>query len=87
MTASVIRKATDIDHERIEAAAERFVKRHNVDISIQLVYGDKPTVSDALENEIGSDDHLRKLWMQCWRRAVGEKRADGIVSGYIIFYV
>lgn len=80
MAWNIIRKATTEDKIAINAAAERFCNRHAI----------KPNgfdSVDAIECEIDCNEYngvyLKKLWRAVVRRALDDKRADGIAHGYV----
>jgi hypothetical protein len=97
MGISTIRKATEEDYERLEKAAVRFVKRHDIDLSPVWdgsLPGNSPApTADALHSYLDDARHddpwnnngryLWKLWIDCFRRAVDESTADAIGYGYI----
>lgn len=93
MSWSTIRKATDEDRERLQAAAHRFIQRHAEEFP--YVDCDDPDVSEnyarALEDELESSGYereergrrLRPLWRRCVRRALRSPDAEGIAYGYV----
>ncbi len=93
MSWSTIRRATEADSAAIEAAAQRFARRHNLDAG----YGDTAAMAidaniDCLRQPGQLDGgaygrSLERLWRNCQRRALGEKNADGIAYGYVGFHV
>lgn len=76
MSWSTIRKATDYDQIRLDTAARRFAKRHQ----IPLVETENPTVE--IHFAVEADSSLRPLWRRIVRYALG-CRADGIAYGYV----
>lgn len=87
MAWSAIRKATDTDSERLEAAAQRFADRHGIDVLDDA--GALFAVEMALTPGTGcsQDDedrarYLMRLWRPIVRRALG-CNADGIAYGYV----
>jgi len=74
---NIIRQADGIDRERLEAAAVRFARRHN----LSLIDGD--TMWDTLGWVVYDDPYLRKLWTACVRRALRDRRATGIAWGAV----
>ena len=88
---SVIRKATPEDFERLEIAARRFCRRNAIDVP------DDESAVEELEEYIAclcspieqeSDNRkgkrLRKNWLGCIRRALGENKAEGIACGNVL---
>lgn len=93
MAWSTIRKATADDRDAIEAAAERFIKRHGI-----KTWSDEPASStvdnhiDGLSQKDRVDGgergrYLGRLWRAAVRRALNERHADGIAYGYVGFHV
>lgn len=91
MSWSTIRRATDTDNANLEQAAERFCRRHGIEIyecSAQLA------IDCALNPGGGcgyaAEDrarHLRPLWRRIVRRVLGSPNADGVAYGYVGFHV
>lgn len=89
---STIRKATSEDTERLNAAAQRFVERHELGDDVKVVPDESSPLwyelSEYLE-VMGTDwpnwdiPKLRRLWRQCVRRALREPNAEGIAYGYV----
>lgn len=81
MAWNTIRKATETDTNKLNAAAIRFCDTHC------LNYGETPygeiSAQSAVESAIEQDAALRKLWKRVVRRALNEPTADGIAYGYV----
>jgi hypothetical protein len=91
MAINTIRKVTDEDWARIRAAAERFVKRHNIEPEFDSPYDDLmyrlgPSYGEA-DYERTERKYLDKLWTAAFRRAVRHPEADACAYGYIGYYV
>ena len=85
MTVTTIRKCTEYDIERLDHVARKFVKRHALFFVLQPEGSPWVKVSAYFENP-GLDDRgeqLKKQWLSCFRRALGEPDADTIAWGYI----
>ena len=84
---NVIRKATKSDEQALQAAAERFCKRHI------LEFDDKnfpalTSVQFEIDGERNGFDYpdavyLRSLWRAIVRRTLGHNSAEGIAYGYV----
>ena len=95
MAWSTIRKATDEEYRRLEAAAARFGTRHPS--SIYCSDGLAPSITVAgiecwLERLADSPDrdnglYLRRLWRKAVRRALRHPATDGIDYGYVGYSV
>lgn len=87
MSWSVIRKATEEDVARLNAAAERFAERHN----LRCGYLGEPVtamdIRDALNPSEPGNRYLLNLWKACIRRALRHKWAEGIAYGCVGFHV
>lgn len=84
MGIQTIRKATSEDYERLNAAAERFAERHN----IQLYDYNLPAYAQIeydieARDEYNGGPRLRRLWLGVFRRAVRHSSANAIGYGYI----
>lgn len=88
MAISTIRKITDEDNTRIEAAFASFSERHNIEIPHSLVEKFDPDYSVWSERRNGlvyGDElnRLRPLLLACFRRAVRHPSANAVGYGYI----
>jgi len=93
MAQSTIRQATAEDHARYLVTAERFANRHNIawdkvgfpiaDIEAHIDYLSAPSSS----NRPDEAKYLRRLWLQCVRRALRHSTTDGICHGYVGYQV
>lgn len=89
MAWGTIRKATEEDTQRLNAAAIRFIERHGI---TGLVYDDETAWSELGDYLAGGgwDDtgNTRTLgqWKRCIRRALREPSADGIAYGYVGYH-
>ena len=90
MTIVTIRRAMADDYDRLEAAAERFAKRHKI---TRLDY--HGSWEDTVEQHIDYLDfcgcwedaaYLRRLWRAVIRRALREPNAHGIAYGHVVYY-
>ena len=78
MSWACLRKATEEDHNRLQTTAERFAARHDMWIFADIV--------GALEVSLNIAEYrpeLKRLWLACVRRALRDKRAEGIAYGYV----
>lgn len=75
---AIIRRATLEDRERLEQAAIRFCKRHNLKpvVTPGISLGNA-AVTEAFF-QTSDNAYLRKLWRACARRALQSKSAEGI---------
>ena len=94
---STIRKATDEDRERLDAAGRRFIEKHGDRYSLNMLFmwntyeDDRSGLQSpyglacdrAADN--GDPDHprLRRIWRKAMRRALRCNYADGIAYGYV----
>ncbi len=76
---NIIRTATTDDQTRLDAAAERFMSRHNVDVngSGSASYNLELCLSDL------EDTRLVGLWRQVVKRALCDPHAEGIAYGQV----
>jgi hypothetical protein len=80
----VLRPATAEDVRVLEAAAERFARRHGVPV----VRGLRPEPAlDAVMWATSSDVDLRRRWRRVVRRVLDAPGADGIAYGAVGFEV
>lgn len=77
MTISTIRRADAADYAAVEKAAERFNARHG----ITKAY-DEQTAEEAVEFEAEHDARIKRLWQQCFCRALGEPYDRRLTIGY-----
>jgi len=82
MAIGTIRRATDEDYARLNAAALRFAKLHNLKLMADET--GVPAYA-AVETEVdwSGNRHLRQLWLRCFRRATREPQADTVAYGYV----
>lgn len=74
MTISVYRQMTSEDEASLARAEARFAARHGLDVGF-------------VDMQVAEDARLRRLWLACQRRAVGEPAADAFSMGVIGRYV
>jgi len=99
MAWSTIRRATDEDNERLEAAARRFIARHETDLPYVIMDGPNDDVVNELDNQLyqlitdyhhplhGRALQLRRLWRKVVARTLGAPGAEGIAYGHVGFHV
>lgn len=78
---NTIRKATNEDEQALQAAAERFCKRHNLEFDADMPA--QTTIYYTLDNDREDEKRLRHLWRAIVRRTLGNKSAEGIAYGYV----
>lgn len=95
----MIRKATEEDCERMDAAARRFATRHPEVKELgydERDFGPVRVITDyvgalgrpgALGNDAENAKRLGRLWQRVARRALREPRADGIAWGNVGYWV
>jgi len=85
---ALLRRATDEDIERLDTTAARFITRHGI-----RRYDDSDPVTTVEWAVADHDDNknwerkLRPLWRACVRRALRDRRAEGIAYDHIGYYV
>lgn len=77
---STLRTATEVDIEKIEKSASRFVTRHG--LNCEKNYADLESELECMYDEDKSK-YLKKLWIACFRRAVESNWADCMAYGHI----
>ena len=80
---NIIRKATEFDEQALQAAAERFCKRHNLEFDNDMPA--QTTIDYTLDHDREDENakRLRPLWRAIVRRTLGRKSAEGIAYGYV----
>lgn len=91
MAWSTIRKATDTDIDRLQSAAVRFCRRHEIPFQNPQQATSEIDCLLSLGPECGHEieykaKRLRPLWRRIVRRTLGNG-ADGIAYGYVGFSV
>lgn len=84
MAWGTIRKPTDQDEQRLDAARERFIARHGA-APENLIYGRDGDWIDGWRRPLDRDEivRYRKLWHAAAHRALRHKWATGIAHGYV----
>ena len=86
MAWSTIRRATQGEKEKLEAAAVKFCIRHDIDRT-------PGSAVDAVEAEMefriydDNDRRLKNSWLRIARRILGSRRAEGIRYDMIGYHV
>jgi len=84
MNWATIRKATDEDWTRLNAAALRFASRHGARYNAGHPVED---VEMTIASDFYNGPYLHQLWRRCVKRALRSKDAEGIRYGYVGFSV
>jgi hypothetical protein len=89
---NTLRLATNEDHERLEAAARRYADRHRIRVALAAPDTAVAAVEEHLYDLHASRDpdlraaYYRRLWRDATRRALRDRRADGIAYGYVGYH-
>ena len=86
MAWGTLRQATDEDYARLNDTAQRFAKRHGIRVDESALNEVEWAVSEHDDNAHGKR-RLRPLWRRCVRRALRDRRADGIAYGAVGYHV
>lgn len=86
MAWNVIRKATETDNARLDAAAARFIKRHHLGLIASTVSDVECYLSGGKTGSIQHEMKAKRiapLWRRAVRRALSSETATGIAYGTV----
>ena len=83
MVWSIIRRATEEDVKRLDAAQKRFEQRHGIDLDTIYMDCSETGYGGGRAVNYKEAKYLWRLWLRVVRRALGEENAEGIAWGHV----